>query len=332
MRRISLFLAVLLFFPTFAQAKDDAAKTASRALLRQGNERLDKEKFDQALEKFEQAYARFPSPKILFSMGQALRGLKRNADALRAFLHFVDETGEIAEEIRKEAQTNIAELSVLVNQELTGQAGQPGQAGESSGAREQLLTQGLAFRGLGRNVDAIVAFERFLAESKAATVQDQEDRKEAHDNIAKLTPLVGRVEITSNRPGATAVMDGQALPAVTLPRSLWVAPGDHQVTLEWQGDKTTAAFEVAAGQSVALLGLNFAEPLPAPVIVPPAAPVVSIEQTAPPPSHSWRRSTWVWIGAGAVVAAVGTGLLWIYGRRDHYPSTGLGSQTIGGGP
>jgi tetratricopeptide (TPR) repeat protein len=225
MRWISLCLAGLLFFPTFAQAKDDTAKAASRALLKQGNERLDKEKFDQALEKFEQAYARFPSPKIFFSMGQALRGLRRNADALRAFQHFVDEVGEISEEVRKEAQTNITELSVLVNQELAGQAREYGQAAESAGAREQLLAQGLALRGLGRNVDAMLVFERFLAGSKDATVQDQEDRKEAQDNIAKLTPLVGRVEITSNRPGATAVMDGQALPAAPLPRSLWVAPG-----------------------------------------------------------------------------------------------------------
>ena len=329
MRWISLCLAVQLFLPAFAQAKDDAAKAASRTLLRQGNERLDKEKFDQALEKFEQAYERFPSPKIFFSMGQALRGLRRNADALRAFQHFVDAAGEISEEIRKEAQTNIVELSVLVNKELAGQAGQ---AAEPAPAHEQLLAQGLALRGLGRNVDAMVVFERFLAGSKDATVRDREDRKEAQDNIAKLTPLVGRMEITSNRPGATAVMDGQALPAAPLPRSLWVAPGDHQVTLEWEGAKTSGAFAVAAGHSVSLLGLNFAEPVLAPVIVPPAAPVVVVEQPAPPPSHSWRRSTWVWIGAGAVVAAVGTGLLLVYGTRDHYPSAGLGTQTVGGGP
>ena len=43
MRRISLCLAALLFFSAFAQAKDDTAKAASRALLRQGIERLDKE-------------------------------------------------------------------------------------------------------------------------------------------------------------------------------------------------------------------------------------------------------------------------------------------------
>ena len=271
-------------------------------------------------------------------MGQALRGLKRNADALRAFQHFVDEAGEISEEIRKEAQTNIAELSVLVSQELAAQTGQPGQAAgqaaDPANARERLFTQGLVLRGLGRNVEAIIAFERFLDGAKEATVQDREDRKEAQDNIAKLSPRVGRVEITSNRPGAMAVMDGQALPAAPLPRSLWVAPGDHQVTLEWGGDKTSVAFAVAAGQSVSLLGLNFAEkqPLPAPIAAPLVAPVVSVEQPASPPPHSWYRSKWVWVGAGAVVAAVGTGLLLVYGRRDHYPSTGLGTQPIGGGP
>ena len=87
-------------------------------------------------------------------------------------------------------------------------------------------------------------------------------------------------------------------------------------------------------QSVSLLGLNFAEkqPLPAPIAAPLVAPVVSVEQPASPPPHSWYRSKWVWVGAGAVVAAVGTGLLLVYGRRDHYPSTGLGTQPIGGGP
>jgi tetratricopeptide (TPR) repeat protein len=341
MRTPTFCLVAWLFFPAAATAEDDAGKAASRALLKQGNERLDKDKYQQALEKFEQAYERFPSPKIFFSEGQALRGLNRNADALRAFQRFADEAEGVSDEIRKEAQSNISQLSALVNQDLSKQASsaaagrQMGPTVETASGRTQLLTRGLALRGLGRNVDAMLAFERFLADAKDAS---GEDRREAETNIAKLTTLIGRLEINCNRSDALAAIDGQTLPAAPFPHLVWVNPGDHQVTLEWEGEKTSALFFVAAGQSVSPEGLNFEDkrPLPTLVAATAPAPVVAVQEPAqapvPAPAPSWRRSTWVWIGAGAVVLAVGTGLLLVYGSRDHYPSTGFGTQAIGGGP
>ena len=199
---------------------------------------------------------------------------------------------------------------------------------------KQLFNQGLSLRGLGRKVEALQAFERFLAEAKDATVEQQE---KARAKIAELSALVGQVEIRCNRSGAAVTMDGQALAATPLPGPVRVEPGSHQVTLESEGAKKAAAFSAAAGKTV-LLVLDFEEkqpPLP-PLAVSAPLPVGPVQQPAPvqasPAQRSRLRSTWLWVGAGVVVAAVGTTLLLIYGSHDRYPSTGFGTQSIGGGP
>ena len=140
------------------------------------------------------------------------------------------------------------------------------------------------------------------------------------------------MEIRCNRSGAAVTVDGQALAATPLPRPVWVEPGSHQVTLEWEGEEKSGSFAVAAAQTVSL-GLDFGErqPLPPPVVVPVPLPVSLVQQSAPRP-RSLLRSTWLWVGAGALVAVVGTSLILIYGRSEHFPSTGFGTQTIGGGP
>jgi tetratricopeptide (TPR) repeat protein len=328
----------LLLASGVARAEDEAAKKASLTLLKQGNERLDKEKFQQALEKFEQAYEHFPSPRILFSEGQALRGLNRNADALRAFQRFLDEAKDAGEEHRKEAQANVSELSALVNQELAKQSAHPAPsdspADGSVAPLKLLFIQGLALRGLGRNVEAMASFERFLDDAKDASAQD---RKEAQTNIDNLTPWVGRVKIGCNRSEAAVTIDGQTLAPASLPRSIWVEPGSHEVALEWEGEKKSAPFTASAGQSVSL-GLDFEEkkalsqalspPVPAPAI----SPVVIAVQPSSPAPRSWYRSTWVWIASGAVVAIVGTGLFLLYGTSQRYPNPGFGTQGVGGQP
>ena len=202
------------------------------------------------------------------------------------------------------------------------------------GSPKQFFNQGLALRGLGRKVEALQAFERFLAEAKDATVEQQE---KARAKIAELSALVGQVEIRCNRSGAAVTLDSEALAATPLPGPVWVEPGSHQVTLEWEGAKKVAPFNATAGRIVVLV-LDFEEkqPLPPAVVVPAPLLVSPVQQPAPvqssPARRSLLRSTWLWVGAGVVVAAVGTSLILIYGSHDRYPNTGFGTQGIGGGP
>jgi hypothetical protein len=199
---------------------------------------------------------------------------------------------------------------------------------------KQLFNQGLALRGLGRNPEALQAFERFLAEAKDASAEHQD---KARAKIAELSALVGQVAISCNRSGAAVSLDGKTL-AIPLPASVWVDPGSHQVTVEWQGEKKSAPFTATVGQT-ASVGIDFADkkPAPPPAVELPLAPVVvapvaaSVPALATPPQRSLLRSTWLWVGVGVVVATVATGLILAYSGRDHYPSAGFGTRSIGGG-
>jgi tetratricopeptide (TPR) repeat protein len=88
-----------------AQAR---ARVAAGAALYQRGE------YQQALEHFLAAHATYPSPKILFNIGQAHRGLGNRADATAAFERFLAESGESEgeAELRGYARGYLDELRV----------------------------------------------------------------------------------------------------------------------------------------------------------------------------------------------------------------------------
>ena len=111
MRWIALLvLPWLLLSAVPALSADDEARRESRSLLRQGNQCLDKGDYVHAIEKFTQAYQRFPSPKILFSEGQALVGLDRHVEARRSLQRFLAEATDASPAHQAEARRLVAEL------------------------------------------------------------------------------------------------------------------------------------------------------------------------------------------------------------------------------
>ncbi len=86
-----------------AKAEAQARMDAGSLFYRQGD-------FEGALAKFNEAHALFPSPKIYFNIGQALRKLDRLEAAVEAFERFLAEAKEAAPEARKDAQDIIDEL------------------------------------------------------------------------------------------------------------------------------------------------------------------------------------------------------------------------------
>src|SRR3954467_7868067 len=108
--------AMFALMMTLAQAAPPPLVTEARAkanaqiLLREGTALFDRGEAAAALRKFEQAYAIFASPKILFDIGAADRLLDRPVEALQAFQRFLVEAPQAPAESRREAQEAVTTL------------------------------------------------------------------------------------------------------------------------------------------------------------------------------------------------------------------------------
>ncbi|HJX53910.1 MAG TPA: tetratricopeptide repeat protein [Polyangia bacterium] len=104
----------LVFLTILAQATpltaDPQAKTQAQELLSQGSKLYHQGDLAGALEKFEAAYVAFPSPKLMFNIGQAKRDLGRPVEAIEAFQRFLAEATDASPETMAEARKSVAEL------------------------------------------------------------------------------------------------------------------------------------------------------------------------------------------------------------------------------
>jgi len=106
----------------------EAARSAARAKLVEGVDALGRGEHQRALEKFQEAYALVPSPKIHYDFGLAYLGLGRNAEALSAFERFLAEAPDAPADKREKAAQRVAALRSQI-----GTAGVPVQ--EASDAK-----------------------------------------------------------------------------------------------------------------------------------------------------------------------------------------------------
>jgi tetratricopeptide (TPR) repeat protein len=75
-------------------------------LLSQGSKLYHQGDLAGALEKFEAAYVAFPSPKLMFNIGQANRDLGRPVEAVEAFQRFLAEATDASPETMAEARNS----------------------------------------------------------------------------------------------------------------------------------------------------------------------------------------------------------------------------------
>jgi PEGA domain len=89
---------------------DTQGKAKAQGLLNEGSRLYGEGDYAGALDKFNTAYAAYPSPKLIFNVGQASRDLGRPVEALQAFEKFL--TGELnaTPETTAEARKSLAEL------------------------------------------------------------------------------------------------------------------------------------------------------------------------------------------------------------------------------
>lgn len=88
-------------------------KLEAQKLLTQGNQLAGEGDFVAALRKFQDAYDRFPSPKILLNIGTTLRQLGRNVEAAEIYEIYLDDPG--ADPARRaDLERILAELEAVV--------------------------------------------------------------------------------------------------------------------------------------------------------------------------------------------------------------------------
>jgi hypothetical protein len=173
---------------------------------------------------------------------------------------------------------------------------------------------GVASSALGREVEALEAFEKFAAEARGIT---REHRRDAEAKIDALRRKIAELEVSSNESGVELRLDGQRLGWTPLAKPVRANIGSHVVSASKSGFQPfERRIELTRGTRTRLEVVL--SPVPSPLAPPPmtaaAAPPrlkarpepepriqITPKRTAPEESSSGR--VWLWAGLGAVVVA-----------------------------
>jgi hypothetical protein len=93
-----------------APTGDPLAKAQAQTLLGQGTKLYQQGDVAGALEKFNAAYAAYPSPKLMFNIAQANRDLGRPVEAIEAFEKFLAGAADASSETVADVRKSVAEL------------------------------------------------------------------------------------------------------------------------------------------------------------------------------------------------------------------------------
>jgi hypothetical protein len=96
MKRLIVTIVVGLGMLTAADARaqdTEKARAEAQVLNKEGVELLGKKDFGGALDRFQRAYAAFPSPKVLLNVAAALKELGRKSDAANVYQKWLDDPG-----------------------------------------------------------------------------------------------------------------------------------------------------------------------------------------------------------------------------------------------
>lgn len=110
MNTFVLFMLVAQTAPLASQSAASASKMQAQSLLTEGSRLYGQGNYAGALEKFNAAYRAYPSPKLLFNIGQANRDLSRPAEAREAFERYVASEDDVSSPTVTEARASLEEL------------------------------------------------------------------------------------------------------------------------------------------------------------------------------------------------------------------------------
>lgn len=193
---------------------------------------------------------------------------------------------------------------------------------------------GQANRDLGRPVEAVDAFEKFLTLAADASPDTNEA---ARSSVTELRKELGQLRIECETPDAEISIDGKSVGRTPLPKAILVTPGRHQVTAVHTGTASAVeSTEVGAGGIRTVVVLLVSNLPPPPTPLPPPTPAVAsstppaldlskkpepTRPDGPTTAQPFYKTWWFWTGASAVVVA-GTVSAIVLSRHSSGPCDG----------
>ncbi len=112
-KQLAEILSVITNDPA-VPADDPSVRPLAQALMLEGVKQLQAKAYDQALANFLEAYAKFPSPKILLNVASTLRDMGRLADAANTYQRYLLDPATGAERVAE-----VKELLLKLDEQLT---------------------------------------------------------------------------------------------------------------------------------------------------------------------------------------------------------------------
>jgi hypothetical protein len=185
-----------------------------------------------------------------------------------------------------------------------------------------------AHRELGRPVEALVAFEKFLADPAGSprAVTD-----EARHSATELRAQLGQVQVHCETADAEVLLDGGAVGRTPLPQPIWCTPGKHVLSLTREGfvpfeEPVTVAAGASAAVSADLRRVKLeVDPYQGTYASPPLPAAPASDRL--PLWPRLRRSWWFWSAIAAVAVGGGIALV-VAGHGTDAPPSSLGTQRV----
>jgi hypothetical protein len=111
--------------------------------------------------------------------------------------------------------------------------------------RVALKNAALSLRQLKRYVESLAMYNELLTSFGSSI--PPEERKTIDDAVAQLKQAVGEVQVDSDQPGSTVVIDGQQQPGLTPMAAIGVNAGTHSVRISKEGYEAFEAQVLVAG-------------------------------------------------------------------------------------
>jgi len=199
-----------------------------------------------------------------------------------------------------------------------------------------LFNIGQTSRELGRDVEAIEAFQHFLAETADAP---EELKAEAWKSSGELQAKLGRLHVECETKGADIGVDGKHVGQAPIKDLVWILPGRHRVTASQINGKALVQNVEVAGGDVLNVVLRADPPTEPDLAEVPVRTQVDIRSSSSgaangPDQGWWMGRRWTWIAGGSAIVLAGTAAvvgLSIQSRFDDLNySCGSQSSNLGG--
>ena len=162
---------------------------------------------------------------------------------------------------------------------------------------------GLAYMNLGRNTEAIEAFERFLDEAAEAS---PDARANAERRKSELVPKIGSVVIHCDTDGADISVDGRSYGTTPRKNPVRLDPGPHSLVVEKApAPAFTKKLDLHAGEREVVEAKIWIAPTPQPVVEPvvqqPVRPIVEAPPPPETPAMGWKKKAASGLGVAGVL-------------------------------